>query len=359
MNLRAFGIPADFASKLANMPGFALQQSCGEGHPVDILKPGQQGECVKCNATTLVKTLVHCIMCRNIMCTDCVTAAINDPTPFLRCPRKHRLVVTKKAGFRCDNCGTSGDGARWRCDRCDYDVCFTCRAFVPEAPKSTLTVSPIRSVGPIVEAVCKQDHIMLWSNGQVKFSQIRGYNFDCEYCNRKIQCNEGYWACRTCKYAYCRGCCSIPRPPKSKEVGCNYYHELQWTRSKDPAGGLFCSKCTRSTDSSMGHWICLDCSDLYEICMDCYATSPAGGVNEKAKNFDEPVVQLLDPYLCWAAHSEYWDITVGQSPQVNCIRCKKGMACSSGRWRCGVCDYNFCDQCKGFHLSKSLIANQS
>ena len=78
-----------------------------------------------------------------------------DETKDLRKPKCakghdiHCLGNTKYRSFSCDKCHTNGNGLRWHCAECHYDVCFKC---LPQFPDGRVRTRIDDSIVRIVRA---------------------------------------------------------------------------------------------------------------------------------------------------------------------------------------------------------------
>lgn len=360
-----------------------ITKQCEKGHPMsqstDAKTPNYK--CELCgNEGMCAEGRICCTKCNYNFCNVCSS---KGPEDFYFCKKGHALVFTKKSGYKCDNCKEkkAADTMRWYCRRCNYHICPTCRSdpngppdptqeavnaeqeavpstkVKPQSKKPGQKKEPakveeiIPEKGPVIEAICKKGHTMQWTDQQILVSKMRFPVAACDYCGTRKHCSYGFWTCSGCLYNLCSTCCTVPKPPLSGNMKCAKRHPLRWTAGNNPAVQPNCRKCKTPVDVTPGRWTCDACN--YDLCLPCFNSQ--GGRRQAVAEKTPEVFNPIDPFLCWTLHGEYWDAKDYGASSVNCIRCNESIVCSDGRWRCGLCDYSYCESCKNPHEVKTIV----
>jgi hypothetical protein len=89
-----------------------------------------------------------------------------------RCP----LVRYECGSFTCNGCGRGGNGARYRCDNCDFDLHLSCAKYSFPCHGHALTYQPC--VQPGVQIICDACN-----------SRVCGTHYTCRGCNFHVHPN--------------------------------------------------------------------------------------------------------------------------------------------------------------------------
>jgi len=288
----------------------------------------------------------RCSNCSFDICQNCHSKEAND---FYFCKQGHPLYWKyKEGGYTCDickkRCISPNMKFRWKCGRCDYDVCSKCR---PEPVQSgvtpvgevttqvfapgnmTMTISnpnvvPSRMTAPVssTERKCSNNHFLQWS----KDSGGSPYNtYYCNVCMRTEYTIHGRWTCSICQYNKCNNCQNLPAPQTT--TGCT--HNFTWTQSQPGFMGSSydCIFCRKIQSSAASYWFCSLCQR--SACPTCFSQNSQ------------------DSSKCFNGHNLEWKISAYPSMTYRCTKCNRtGLPGDKGRWNCSACMYDVCNSCK-------------
>eukprot|EP00826_Nyctotherus_ovalis_P014121 TRINITY_DN138_c0_g3_i1.p1 TRINITY_DN138_c0_g3~~TRINITY_DN138_c0_g3_i1.p1 ORF type:complete len:879 (+),score=259.64 TRINITY_DN138_c0_g3_i1:50-2638(+) len=195
------------------------------------------------------------------------TTVISTP----RCTRSHNLDFNydlyPENAYLCDRCNREGKctSGRWRCLKCNYDICTIC---TPRSTASTQRyVSVYEYAAPIssrVISTCLLNH-MLWFSKYKYLSNA----YQCNKCFNEFPCDEGRWFCVECEYDICPTCRPPPADVEKHEKTCFNGHSMivsknRYTSDETVYRCRFCGK-AKSVDNT--RWWCPICG--FDLCTEC------------------------------------------------------------------------------------------
>ena len=130
-----------------------------------------------------------CVPCQYDICPFC------RPPPITNfCPSGHKIEQTGSCDgytgdvYVCSRCGiprSFGDGLRWNCEICKYDVCLVCKP-------------------PTDDDCCLAGHKIEKTGSSDGYS---GDTYPCAKCGQNCSFGDGLrWNCEICKYDVCPKC---------------------------------------------------------------------------------------------------------------------------------------------------------
>eukprot|EP00826_Nyctotherus_ovalis_P039385 TRINITY_DN3787_c0_g1_i6.p1 TRINITY_DN3787_c0_g1~~TRINITY_DN3787_c0_g1_i6.p1 ORF type:complete len:929 (+),score=272.17 TRINITY_DN3787_c0_g1_i6:165-2951(+) len=278
------------------------------------------------------------------------------------CPDDHSLVYKSsyKSAFRCDLCKQIASGGCHRCEKCNYDVCTTCRpASSPSVPPSSK--EEIKTVKPVVTLPNKYQppppKNVSCSNGHTLecklVTYMSGRLFICSGCSDVVRFSGPRWVCEKCYYYLCEKCRApasapaapaVQKPTVVKEYRCARSHKLDFVREIYPENAYCCDRCDREGECSRGRWGCLICN--YDLCTRCAPDpGPESSIYEKSGKRPEPVADTITT-MCEKKHLLWYSKFLYLSGEFDCNKCTSRRRCEDGRWLCDLCEYDICLECR-------------
>jgi len=194
-------------------------------------------------------------------------------------------------------------------------------------------VPPEVEIAKGTTTVCMNGHPLTHSKAQSSFR--------CDLC-RNEQRGERY-CCNKCNYDVCMNCrgaqnISLEKNEEVKEVSkeidkCPKGHTLECKRPGNLISTLsICSACGKVAQFTYPCWICEACA--YYLCRDC--KKPASSTTGERKAL---------AMKCTNNHALRFDYKVYPENSYLCDRCSRQAVCTTGRWHCGLCNYDICTYC--------------
>lgn len=183
-----------------------------------------------------------------------------------------------------------------------------------------------------IHPLCKLGHPLQWSNN---FEPVL---IACGACKKKDYGKNGCWNCPVCQCQICTSCYVLPKGVKPIEAKCKHVLFLNTEQET-----FNCVNCNGEYSTGVRRWTCSYCRlDLCQPCLDSLEWEVKSEENKQSTGG----MSALEPNKCWEMHDLRWDIKIYSSKLVSCIRCRRPIICNEGRWRCSICQYDYCEVCK-------------
>ena len=191
-----------------NYPALTVSITCPNSHSLQeetqktLLLRHQLRDisCGRCQNSIAWKCYI-CEQCRYVICGDC-HYFLESPAaghPVIRCDAAHLLRWVGKGRFTCNYCEETKSEERYRCEKCDFDMCAQC--------SNALLGLILRNKG-ITHVV--QNHQFYWNP---KPRSNRGEPVQCNGCGVRVR-RGGMFFCLPCSKYYCVLCCDNPNRRK-------------------------------------------------------------------------------------------------------------------------------------------------
>ena len=158
-------------------------------------------KCKSCNSH-FSGNCFSCDSCNFVLCPDChkfQTLPVAGH-PILRCQSAHLLRWAPSSKFICDLCCVEKDEERYRCKRCNYDICAQCSEILVDI----IIQNTNKTHG-------QANHPLKWN--PVPSLSNNGNPVTCGICKIPYK-RAGMFSCVTCDSHYCLQCYNDPNRPK-------------------------------------------------------------------------------------------------------------------------------------------------
>jgi hypothetical protein len=164
---------------------------------------------------------------------------------------------------------------------------------------------------------------------------VAGGLYNCCFCGKIGDPMMGRWYCEDCNLNMCGMCipsaaqADVNMTARGETTNCNKGHTLTYTSECSfDIKEITCSKCKAPITIGSFRWNCHDCN--YDICKTC-RTAPEVKMN----------------LLCNKKHSlTFSRYPIGKVNFTRCDRCHEAFIVTEGRYCCGICCYNLCQNCE-------------